>query len=83
MLKVGEKAIRITGEYHDWTKLVYDYPEIRLIKKHGIIIGVHFPKDSVGGITEVKENKITDLKFFDTKRPGTSIHYLLETTEEI
>ena len=73
MGRVMEKAIRLGDEeknfFTDWNELVYYFPEIRLIKKSGELVDVHFPEGAFNNSFVKMNNKVYTLGFEIKRKP--------------
>lgn len=62
------KAERIfENEYSDWNKLIYEHPEISLVRnKSHQLIGVRVPETAISITSVILDNRVYTLEYFDT-----------------
>ena len=73
MRKITNEAIRFKNEeknfFTDWSELIYYFPEIKLIKKSGELVDVHFPKGAINKSFVKMNNEIYTLGFEIERKP--------------
>lgn len=62
------------GEYPSWESLVYDYPEISIIRKENQVIGVNLPEGATGCTSVIVSNSVYTLEFYS--KSGKRIKYI-------
>lgn len=73
MGKITEKAIRLGDEeknyFTNWNELIYCFPDIKVIRKSGKIIDVHFPEGAFNKSFVKMNNEVYTLSFEIPRKP--------------
>ena len=86
MGRAMEKAVRLGNEeknfFNDWNELVYYFPEIKIIRKSGEILDVHFPKEAFNKSFVKMNNQVYTLGF-EIERKAEEISEGMSRTRRI